>query len=159
MKCSFICVCACVSVCLWEMMLINLISLGGAGNQDEDEDDLEEEEKVVEKNKKEKIIRKPAKERKIKIVEDFNLLEVPGKTNLQPLFDEFVIPMLPDGYEIKFEQKKSNGYDKNIFKDNKIYTIQDIVFQTRSARALFPNTSTRTILKVVKVSLFLKKMK
>ncbi|CAO1434353.1 unnamed protein product [Diamesa hyperborea] len=110
----------------------------------------EEEEKVVEKNKKEKIIRKPAKERKIKIVEDFNLLEVPGKTNLQPLFDEFVIPMLPDGYEIKFEQKKSNGYDKNIFKDNKIYTIEDIVFQTRSARALFPNTCTRTILKVVK---------
>lgn len=122
------------------------------GNQDEDEDDLEEEENVVEKNEKEKIIRKPAKERKIKIVEDFNLLEVPGKTNLQPLFDDFVIPMLPDGYEIKFEQKKSNGYDRNIFKDNKIYTIEDVVFQTRSARALFPSTCTQTILKVVKVS-------
>lgn len=119
--------------------------------KDEDDDgDLEDEEVNVQETKKEKAIRKPAKERKVKIVEDFNLIDIPKKINLQPLFQEFVIPMIPDGYEIKFEAKKS--YDivtRKCYKE-KIHTIDDIVYQTRQPRFLFPNCSTRKILKVVK---------
>lgn len=119
-----------------------------------DDDDLEDEEEVevnVQEEKKEKVVRKPAKERKIKIVEDFNLIDIPKKINLKPLFEEFVIPMLPDGYEIKFEPKKSYDIDigRKCFKD-KIYTIDDVVYQTRQPRSLFPHCSTKKILKVVK---------
>lgn len=117
-----------------------------------DDDDFEDEEEVevnVQEVKKENEVRKPAKERKIKIVEDFNLIDIPKKINLKPLFEEFVIPMLPDGYEIKFEPKKSFDIGRICFKD-KIYTIDDVVYQTRQPRSLFPNCSTKKILKVVR---------
>lgn len=117
-------------------------------DDDELEDD-DEEVKTVQEAKKENVVRKPTRERKIKIVEDFNLIDVPKKINLQPLFEEFVLPMLPDGFEIKFEPKKSYDLGRKSFKD-KIYTIDDIVYQTRQPRSLFPNCSTRKILKVVK---------
>lgn len=118
--------------------------------KDDDElEDIEDEEVNVQETKKEKVVRKQAKERKIKIVEDFNLIDIPKKVNMQPLFEEFVIPMLPDGYEIKFEPKKSYDIGRKCFKD-KIYTIDDVVYQTRQPRSLFPNCSTKKILKVVK---------
>jgi cancer susceptibility candidate protein 1 len=119
--------------------------------KDDDElDDAEEEVEVNEQEeKKENVVRKPAKERKIKIVEDFNLLDIPKKINLKPLFEEFVIPMLPDGYEIKFEPKKTYDLGRRNFKD-KIYTIDDVVYQTRQPRSLFPHCGTKKILKVVK---------
>lgn len=119
--------------------------------RDDDElDEMDEEEvKTVHETKKENVIRKPTKERKVKIVEDFNLIDVPKKINLQPLFEEFVIPMMPDGYEIKFEPKKSYDIGRKTYKD-KIYTIDDIVYQTRQPRYLFPNCNARKILKIVK---------
>lgn len=117
-------------------------------DDDELEDD-DEEVKTVQEAKKENVVRKPTRERKIKVVEDFNLIDVPKKINLKPLFEEFVLPMLPDGFEIKFEPKKSYDLGRKSFKD-KIYTIDDIVYQTQQPRSLFPNCSTRKILKVVK---------
>lgn len=118
-----------------------------------DDDELEDMEEEVEVNvqevKKENVMRKPAKERKIKIVEDFNLIDIPKKINLKPLFEEFVIPMLPDGYELKFEPKKTYDMGRKCYKD-KIYTIDDVVYQTRQPRSLFPNCGTKKILKVVK---------
>lgn len=116
---------------------------------DDDLEDMEEEEVKVPETKKESVVRKPTKERKTKIVEDFNLLDIPKKINLQPLFEEFVIPMIPDGYEINFEAKKSYDIGRKFYKD-KIYTIDDIVYQTRQPRSLFPNCNTRKMLKVVK---------
>lgn len=117
-----------------------------------DDDELEEgedEEVNVQEAKKETVVRKPTKERKIKIVEDFNLLDIPRKINLKPLFEEFVIPMIPDGYEVKFESKRAYDMGRKCYKE-KIYTIDDVVYQTRQARSLFPNCATRKILKVVK---------
>ena len=69
-----------------------------------DDDDLDEveEEVVIQPTKKEKAVKKPSKDRDVKVVEDFNLLDVPKKVNLKPLFEDFVVPMIPDGYEIKF---------------------------------------------------------
>lgn len=117
---------------------------------DEELEDLEEEVEVnVQEVKKENVVRKTAKERKIKIVEDFNLIVIPKKINLKPLIEEFVIPMLPDGYEIQFEPKKTYDIGRKCFKD-KIYTIDDVVYQTRQPRSLFPNCNTKKILKVVK---------
>lgn len=118
-----------------------------------DDDELEDIEDEIETNvqevKKESVVRKPAKERKIKIVEDFNLIDIPKKVNLKPLFEEFVIPMLPDGYEIQFEPKKSYDLGRKYYKD-KIYTIDDVVYQTPQPRSLYPNCVTKKILKVVK---------
>lgn len=104
---------------------------------------------VQKETKKENVVRKPTKERKVKVVEDFNLIDIPKKVNLKPLFEEFVVPMIPDGYEIKFEPKKSYNIGRKCFKD-KIYTIDDVVYQTRQPRFLFPNCNTRKILKVVR---------
>lgn len=119
--------------------------------KDDDElEDMEDEEvNVQETKKKENIVRKPAKERKIKVVEDFNLLDIPNKINLQPLLEEFVVPMIPDGYEIKFEPKKTYDLGRKC-RNDKIYSIDDIVYQTREPKFLFPNCNTRKILKVVK---------
>lgn len=131
------------------MKLLNEQMKKKVRKDDEELEDMEEEEVNVQETKKEKVVRKPAKERKIKIVEDFNLISIPKKINLKPLFEEFVVPMIPDGYEIKFEGKKSYDIGKKIYKD-KIYTIDDIVYQTRQPRFLFPNCATKKILKVVK---------
>lgn len=118
--------------------------------KDDDDEEMEEEEvKNVQEVKKEKVVQKPAKEKIVKIVEDFNLIDIPKKVNLKPLFEEFVIPMIPDGYEIKFEPKKSYEAGKKCYKD-KIFTIDDVVYQTRQPRALFPNCFTKKYLKVVK---------
>jgi cancer susceptibility candidate protein 1 len=118
--------------------------------KDEDElEDVEEEEVKVQVKTKETVVPKPAKERRVKVVEDFNLLDIPKKINLKPLFEEFVIPMMPDGYEIKFEPKKSFDIGRKCYKD-KIFSIDDVVYQTRQPRPLFPNCATRKVLKVVK---------
>lgn len=118
--------------------------------KDDDEDEEEEELNVQKASpQKENVVRKPARERKIKVVEDFNLIDIPKKVNLKPLFEEFVVPMIPDGYEIKFEPKKSYDIGRKCFKE-KIYTIDDVVYQTRQPRFLFPNCNSRKILKVVK---------
>ncbi len=120
-------------------------------SQDDEIDDIDAE--LIEKEKfKNSKVAKPSFDRKVRVIEDFNLLDVPGKVSLQPLFDEFVIPMLPDGYEIKFDEKTQKPNDKNMYKnDDKIYTFNDIVYQTKNPKYLFPNCQTKKILKVVKV--------
>lgn len=117
--------------------------------QDDDED-IEEEEIVQVKHKVEKVQPKPIKEKKIKVVEDFNLLDIPRKVNLQSLFQDFIVPIIPDGYEIKFEAKKDQIFGTKLCKDENIYGIHDIVYQTGQSRSLFQNCSTKKILKVIK---------
>jgi cancer susceptibility candidate protein 1 len=122
-----------------------------------DDDDLDEveEDVVIQPTKKEKPVKKPSKDRDVKVVEDFNLLDVPKKINLKPLFEDFVIPMIPDGYEIKFKPKKTSSpfidttQRKSCYVD-RIYSIDEIVYQTRQPRALFPTCKTKRILKVVR---------
>lgn len=122
-----------------------------------DDDDLDEveEEVVIQPTKKEKPVKKPSKDRDVKVVEDFNLLDVPKKVNLKPLFEDFVVPMIPDGYEIKFKPKKTSSafidstQRKSCYVD-RIYSIDEIVYQTRQPRALFPTSKTKRILKVVR---------
>lgn len=124
---------------------------------DDDLDEVEEDEDVKKKPvQKETIVSKPIKAREIKVVEDFNLLDMPKKVNLKPLFEEFIIPMMPDGYEIKYEPKKSTtsfvggtARRRSCYTD-RIYSIDDIVYQTRQPRSLFPNCKTKKILKIVK---------
>lgn len=121
---------------------------------DDDLDEIEEEE-VKKPTKKDTPVKKPSKERDVKVVEDFNLLDIPKKVNLKPLFEDFVIPMIPDGYEIKFKPKKSSatfigGTQRKSCYVERIYSIDDIVYQTHQPRALFPTCKTKRILKVVK---------
>lgn len=106
---------------------------------------------LIDKNKKDVLVKKSKKVTRLKVIEDFNLLDIPARIRLQSLFENFVVPLIPDGYEIKFEQKKSNEFGKRLFKENKIYSIDDVVFQTKDSRPLFPNFRTKQILKVVKV--------
>jgi hypothetical protein len=125
--------------------------------RDDDDDELEDEDDVKQPLKKEVAAKVVGKEREIKVVEDFNLLDIPKKVNLKPLFEEFVIHMIPEGYEINFQPKRSSTYGTNVNNLNKkscytnrIYSIDDIVYQTRQPRALFANCKTKKILKVVK---------
>lgn len=120
-----------------------------------DEDEYEEmDEVLIEKNKKDIAVKKPKSVKRLKVIEDFNLLDIPARIRLQSLFEDFVVPLIPDGYEIKFEQKKINEFGKRIFKENKIYTIDDVIYQTKDSRPLFPNYQTKQILKVVKVYIY-----
>lgn len=120
-------------------------------SQDDDLDDIDEHLVEPDKTKNTKAVKKSF-DRKVRVLEDFNLLDVPGKVCLQPLFEEFVIPMLPDGYEIKFEQKGSKVNERSMYRsDGKVYTIEDILYQTRNPKYLFPNCQTKKMLKVVKV--------
>lgn len=123
-----------------------------------DDDDLDEieEEQLTQAAKKESSLKKAKNERDLRIVEDFNLLDVPKKVNLKPLFEDFVIPMIPDGYEIKFKPRKTSATSlmgdsrrKSCYVD-RIYSIDDIVYQTRQPRALFPTCKTKKVLKVVR---------
>ena len=117
----------------------------------DDDDEEEFDEVLIDKKKIDKSVKKQKKVKKVKVIEDFNLLDIPSRVRLQSLFDEFVIPLIPDEYQIKFLQKKLVGFEKRIVKDNKIYTIDDIVNQTKSSRPLHPIYQTKQILKVVKV--------
>lgn len=122
---------------------------------EEDCDDTEDDTEV--KNAEVRIsrdsVRKPTmKEQKTKFIEDFNLLDIPKKINLKPLFDEFIIPMIPEGFEIVFKTKKlfeESGRD--CFVENKHYTINEIVHQTEQPKSLVFTYRTRKILKIVKL--------
>lgn len=122
---------------------------------DEDCDDTEDdtEVKTAEVRIRRDVVRKPtSKEQKTKIIEDFNLLDIPKKINLKPLFDEFIIPMIPEGCEIVFKTKKlfdESGRDCFVT-ENKHYTIHDIVYQTEQPKSLVFTFRTRKILKIVK---------
>lgn len=116
-------------------------------SEDDDFDEIEEdlESQKAKKSEKEDVVKKPVKEKEVKIVEDFNLLEIPKKINLKPLFEEFVIPLIPDGYEIQFKPKKSStASNVNCYTD-RTYAIHDIVYQTRQPRSLFPNCKTKKV--------------
>lgn len=117
---------------------------------DDDFDEIEEdlESQKTKKSEKEDVIKKPTKEKEVKIIEDFNLLLIPKNVNLKPLFEDFVIPMIPDGYEIQFKSKKLStaSTDMNCFTD-RMYAIHDIVYQTRQPRTLFPNCKTKKVCK------------
>lgn len=116
---------------------------------DEIEDDLESQK--TKRSEKEDVVMKPAKEKEVKVVEDFNLLLIPKNVNLKPLFEEFVIPMIPDGYEIQFKSKKSSTASTvNCFTD-RMYAIHDIVYQTRQPRALFLKCKTKKVHKALKI--------
>lgn len=123
---------------------------------DEDLDDIEAEEVEVkscqEVRKKQNETRKHTKLQQTKIVEDFNLLKVPKNVNLKPLFEEFIIPMIPDGYEIKFQSKKQlfNEGGRKCFIENKIHSVTDVVFQMEQPKILHPKFRTKKILKIVK---------
>lgn len=121
--------------------------------RDDDDGDEVEEQASLQPVKKESTGKKLSKERDLRIVEDFNLLDVPKKVNLKPLFEDFVIPMIPDGYEIKFKPKKTSfmaGSQRKSCYVDRIYSIDDIVYQTRQPRALFPTCKTKKMLKVVR---------
>lgn len=109
---------------------------------DETEDDTDF--KKTKKSVKQTVIKKAAKERDVKVVEDFNLLEVPKNVNLKPLFEKFVIPMIPEGYAIQFKPKKSSSVAVDCYID-RMYAINDIVYQTRQPRPLFPNCKTKKV--------------
>lgn len=110
---------------------------------DETEDDLEYQ-KAKKKSVKEAVVKKLTKEKVVKVVEDFNLLEIPKNVNLKPLLQEFVIPMIPDGYEIQFKPKKSSSVAVDCYTD-RTYAINDIVYQTRQPRSLFPSCKTKKV--------------
>jgi cancer susceptibility candidate protein 1 len=112
---------------------------------DETEDDLDFSK--AKKSEKVAVVKKPTKEKDVKVVEDFNLLEVPKNVNLKPLLEEFVIPMIPDGYEIQFKPKKSSSGAVDCYTD-RMYAINDIVYQTRQARPLFPSCKTKKVFKI-----------
>jgi cancer susceptibility candidate protein 1 len=120
---------------------------------DDDFDEIEEDVQVAQPPKPQSAQKRPPKERDIKVVEDFNLLDIPRNVNLKPLLEDFVMPMIPDGYSIKYQAKKTTAYQsaykKSCYTD-RIYSIDDIVYQTRVPRSLFPNCRSRKILKVVK---------
>lgn len=109
---------------------------------DETEDDLDF--MKAKKNVKQAAIKKPTKVKDVKVVEDFNLLEVPKNVNLKPLLGEFVIPMIPEGYEIQFKSKKSSSVVADCYTD-RMYAINDIVYQTRQPRPLFPTCKAKKV--------------
>lgn len=116
----------------------------------QDDDDLDEIEEDLEsqktkKSEKEEAVKKPAKEKEVKVIEDFNLLLIPKNVNLKPLFEDFVIPMIPDGYEIQFKTKKLSATSTDNCFTDRMYAIHDIVYQTRQPRALFPNCKTKKV--------------
>jgi hypothetical protein len=112
---------------------------------DEMEDDLDIQKTKQRQSEKEDVVKKPTKAKEVKVVEDFNLLDLPKNVNLMPLFEEFVIPMIPDGYEIQFKMKKlSTASSDNCYVD-RMYSIHDIVYQTRQPRALFLNCKTKKV--------------
>lgn len=120
-------------------------------DEDPDTDD-EAEVKNSEIRTRKNSVRKPtAKEKKTKVVEDFNLLDIPTKVNLKPLFDEFIIPMIPDGFEIVFKTKSLfDETGRDCFMDDKPYKINDIMYQTEQPKSLLYTYRTRKILKIVR---------
>lgn len=94
-----------------------------------------------------------AKAKKTKFVEDFNLLDIPARVNLKPLFDEFIIPMIPEGFGINFKTKSLfDEGGKDCFVADKPYTINKIVHQTEQPKSLVFTYRTRKILKIVRRS-------
>lgn len=109
---------------------------------DEIEDDLEIQKTKKNANEKEDVVKKPPKEKEVKVVEDFNLLAIPKNINLKPLFEEFIVPMIPDGYEIQFKPKKESIV--SCYSD-RIHAIRDVIYQTKQPHTLYPNCKTRKV--------------
>lgn len=103
--------------------------------------------------KQNEVLKKQTRLQQTKIIEDFNLLKIPKNVNLKPLFEEFIIPMIPDGYEIKFHQSKKQLFDeggRKCFIENKIHSVTDVVFQTEQPKIFHPKFRTKKILKILK---------
>ncbi len=113
---------------------------------EEDDFDETEDDSEIQKSKKseEKVVtRKPAQEKEVKVVEDFNLLDVPKNVNLKSLIEDFIIPMIPEGYEIQFKPKKSSFPNVQTYTDR--YAINDVIYETKQARPLFLNCKTKKV--------------
>lgn len=91
----------------------------------------------------------------IKVVEDFNLLEVPCNNQLQSLIAYFVIPKIPDGYGVKINRldpetlKKVNGTSP-VLQDVEISPqLSSLIYETRAPAFLHPGCGSKRILQVV----------
>lgn len=91
----------------------------------------------------------------IKVVEDFNLLEVPCNNQLQTLIADFVIPKIPDGYGVKInrfdpENLKNPNNNSPLLQDVEISPqLSSLIYETRAPAFLHPGCGTKRILQVV----------
>lgn len=91
----------------------------------------------------------------VKVVEDFNLLEVPCNNQLQSLISDFVIPKIPDGYGVKIkrfdmEQLKTNESASPVLQDVEISPLlSSLIYETKSPAFLHPGSVKKRILQVV----------
>lgn len=77
-----------------------------------------------------------------KIVEDFDILDIPSHVDLSGLMRDFFMPNVPDGYTIKMLEKFAGG-------TSAIQSIKDILCETNSPRWLFPKRAETRPLQIV----------
>lgn len=82
-----------------------------------------------------------------KVVEDFDILNIPSHVDLSGLMREFFMPNMPDGFTIKMQEKIASDAP------TAIQSINDILTETNSPRWLYPKrTETRPLQIVEKPS-------
>lgn len=100
---------------------------------------------------------------KAKIIEDFNLLKIPQGIDLPYLIREFVMPRMPDGFELQARDKRPSlksavdliieGVDDKTFEGMSSYPNRSIEFaliKTNSPRPLHPSVSIKRDLQIKK---------
>lgn len=128
-------------------------------SDDEKLDETEPRRQSNEKNRKKKV------PRKVRKIQDFNLIDIPSNIDIYFLMRYFVVPRLPDGYGVKIEmgrnERKSSilRHIKNDTKDlvsdsttkkrNGPSSINDILYKIDEPRTLQPQTTLRRKLKIV----------
>lgn len=101
----------------------------------------------------------------LKIIEDFNLFDIPSSIDLHCVMKEFVVPRLPNGYTIKIQEKnaerKSSVFkiihdeEDDLIKPVKPRTFQDIkevLIPTHSPRPLHPKVVIKRPMKLIEKS-------
>lgn len=87
----------------------------------------------------------PSVERKrpqpTKIVEDFDILNIPSHIDMSGLMMDFFLPNMPDGYTIKIPEKGEGPVA--------IKSINDILCETNSPRWLFPKRAETRPLQII----------
>lgn len=85
---------------------------------------------------KKATVAKPRVERKrpqpTKVVEDFDILNIPSHIDLSGLMRDFFMPNMPDGYTVKMPEKLTGDAS------TVVQSINDILCETHSPRWLFP---------------------
>lgn len=131
-------------------------------NDSSDDDKLDETEPRRQSNEK---IRKKKVPRKVRKIQDFNLIDIPSNIDIYFLMRYFVVPRLPDGYGVNIEmgrnERKSSilrhikndtndmGSDSTIKKRNGPSSINDILYKIDEPRTLQPQTTLSRKLKIV----------